>query len=174
MSGVTKYALPKKFRVLDGTFHEKDLSIRAGLSLKDAIIGSGAMPAESTGLKGRKMVVTVEPIQTKDSYKAYKDYIAAGGSKQDTYRAYNWLVEVNGKGRSLDMAEVAALDKNYFLSAVFSYDYSKGRKNISNLRGGRMSAGAAEALKLLHKALHGGPLKEQVGEAAIQMAAQKK
>lgn len=169
---VHKYNVPKKFRVLDGTFHEKDLEIRAGLSLKDAIIGSGAMPAESAGLKGRKLVVTIEPKQTRESYQAYKDYVAGGGPKKDTWRAFIWTVEVNGKGRTLDEEEVQKLANSHFLFAV--YDDYTGRKTLTNLRGGLLKLDAATALKLLYEALHGGPLKEQVGQAAEQMAAAKK
>lgn len=173
-SKLRAHTIPKKFRVLDGTFGKNDLKPRATLSLKDAIIGSGAMPAEATGLKGRKLVVIVEPKQTKESYQAYKDYVAKGGNKGATHRAYIWTVEVNGRGRTLSEEEVDNLVDNHFMIAVFSYDYSKGRKNLSALRGGMLSAGAADALKLLYDALHGGPLKEQVGQAAEQAAAAKK
>jgi hypothetical protein len=171
---VHKYNIPKKFKVLNGAFDEKDLAVGAGLSLKDAIIGSGAMPADASGLKGRKLVVTVEPKQTKESYQAYKDHVAKSGRQQDTHKAYVWTVEVNGRGRTLSEEEVDKLVKNLFMIAVFSYDYSKGKKNLANLRGGPFKADAAMALERLHDALQGGPLKEQVGQAAEQAVATKK
>jgi hypothetical protein len=168
--GADKYSMPKKFMVLDGTFKQSDLKARGSLSLKDAIIGSGAMSGEETGLKGRKLVVTIEPKPNIDMYKAW---VAQGKPVKKSYLAYLWIVEVNGKGRSLGDDELDKLQESYFFGGVFSYDY-KGKKTLSQLRGGGMSFGAADALRILHEALHGGPLKEQVGKAAEQAAQAKK
>lgn len=165
---------PKKYQVLSGSFTPAVLQNQAGLTLKDAIIGSGSMPAGAAGLKGRKKVVTVEPVYDRDKFKALKEELGRVMGT-DYHRAFNWKVEVNGKGRTLDGDELERLNKNGFLWGVFKYDYDKGKKNISRLRGGKWSgAGAATALNLLYEALHGGPLKEEVKQAAEQVAATKK
>lgn len=167
-----KYMVPKRYKVLSGTLAESDLvaGSRAGLSLKDAIIGSGAMPAGSAGLKGRKAVVTIEPEFNQAKYRAYKET----GVRGENHRAYVWTVEVNGRGRVLKDNEVERLTKNLFMIGVFSYDYTKGKKNLTRLRGGRMGFPAAEALQRLADALNPGGLKDQVAAAAEQMAPARK
>lgn len=166
--------VPKKFQVLSGPPTISDLKKRGNLSLKDAIIGSGAMPASSSGLKGRKKVVTIDPVFNRDKFKALKEELGGRVMGDEFHRAFNWTVEVNGRGRTLDDKEVENLSKNNFLFAVFQYDYEKGKKNLSRLRGGKwFGAGADRALRLLYEALHGGPLKDEVGQAADQVAATK-
>jgi hypothetical protein len=163
------YRLPKKFMVLDGTLTLADLKKRADLSLKDAILGSGAMTAtEDKGLKGRKKMVTIEPIFDKDKWKKLKEQYGKvmGGVAA---HAYNWVVEVNGKGRTLGEDEIDKLMKNHFMIAVYSYDYDKGKVNLTRLRGGMMSAGAVDAIRLLFEALHPGPLKNEVEEVLEQL-----
>lgn len=160
-----KYMVPKKYKVLDGTLSESILKAGgAGLRLKDAIIGSGSMPAGSAGLKGRKAQITIEPVWNQGKY---KDWKAENGRMMggDAHNAYDWFVEVNGKGRQLKDEEVERLAKSHFLAGVFSYEY-KRKKNITRMRGGRMSAGAAEATQLLGESLNTGGLKDQVMEAA--------
>jgi hypothetical protein len=165
---------PKKYQVLTGPVTRSTLKNRAGLTLKDAIIGSGSMPASSSGLKGRKKVVTIDPVYDRAKFKALKEEL--GRVMGDEYhRAFNWNVEVNGRGRTLDDKEVEALNKSGFLWSVYKFDYEKGKKNLSRLRGGKwLGADAGTALKLLYDALHGGPLKTEIGEAAEQMASTKK
>ena len=165
---------PKKFQVLNGPPTMGTFKQRGGLSLKDAIIGSGAMPQGASGLKGRKKVVTVEPVYSRAKFQALKEELGRV-TGTDYHRAFIWNVEVNGKGRSLDDKEVEKLNKSGFLWAVFKYDYDKGKKNLSRLRGGKwLGADAATALKLLYDALHGGHLKTGVGQAMEQMTATKK
>lgn len=163
--------LPKKFSVLSGgTVTMADLMKRADLSLKDAILGSGAMAAgESKGLQGRKKMVTIEPIFDREKWKKMK----AENNREAAY-AYNWVVEVNGKGRSLGDDEIDKLLKNHFMIAVYSYDYDKGKKNLTRLKGGMMSAGSTDAIRLLFEALHPGPLKTEVGEVLEQLQGVKK
>lgn len=172
LENASKYAMPKKYKVLDGNITIKDLMSRADLSLKDAIIGSGALPAGSPGLKGRKKMVTVEPIFNREVWKKIKT--EEGRVLGGDYRAFTWVVEVNGKGRTLEEDELERLKKNYFLFSIYGYDFTKGKKNLSRLRGRMFGAGAAKALTLLHEALNNGALKQEVGEAAEQMAASKK
>jgi hypothetical protein len=166
--------MPKKFLVLDGTVTLADLKKRADLSLKDAILGSGAMAAgESKGLQGRKKMVTIEPIFDREKWKKLKE--EQGRVMGDVAaHAYNWIVEVNGKGRSLGDDEIEALIKNRFMSYVYSYDYDKGKKNLTRLRGGMMSAGSTDSIRLLFEALHPGPLKTEVGEVLEQLTGVKK
>lgn len=163
-----KYMVPKKYKVLNGTLTEADvLGGGHSLRLKDAIIGSGAMPEGSAGLKGRKAQIMVDPQFNREKFKAMK----ASGVRGENHLAYDWKVTVNGKGRILEDDEVDRLKKNYFLSGVFSYDYDK-KKNLTRLRGGRMSFGAADAIRLLGEALNPGGLKSQI-EAAAEMMTKK-
>jgi len=164
--------LPKKYKVMNGPLTVNILTQgSAGLSLKDAIIGSGAMPAGSAGLKGRKAVITIDPVFDRVKYKKLRDEGARG---TEYHQAYNWVVEVNGRGRELKDDEVERLSKNNFLSGVYSYDYEKGKKNLTRLRGGFLSFGAADAIRLLAEALNSGSLKAQITAAAEQMTAAKK
>lgn len=158
-----------KFMVIDGTLTEEKLSrFRGNLSLPDAIAGSGILAegANTSTLKGRKVQIEVEPILNRakrDAWKASPDY---NETRADLHLAYDWFVYVNGKKHQLSDAELARLKKNYFLFALYSYDY-EGKKNLTRLRGSRLfKMSAKEALQKLAEALDPGPVRAAAEEAA--------
>lgn len=161
-----------KFMVLEDQLTENKLEhFRGTLSLPDAIAGSGILPesADATGVEGRKVQIEVEPVLNQEKYKAWK---ADPTKRQFNHMAYDWYVYVNGRKTELSADEVMKLQKNHFLMAIFSYDYTKGKKNITRLKGGgrnSLKPAAKESLGMLAQGLDAGPLRtivEQAAEAA--------
>jgi hypothetical protein len=158
-----------KFSVLDGTLTEDKLEhIRGTLSLPDAIIGSGILADDAPGvggLKGRKVQIELEPVYSRDKHKVLKDNKA-----REWHLGYDWYLYINGKKSELNEREIEGLKKNHILSAVFSYDYGNGKKNLTRLRGGTMKFSPKEALEQLIKALDPGPARDAVAKAAEAFA----
>ncbi len=158
-----------KFMVLEDKPTEERLEkFRGTLSLADAIAGSGILPegADTSGVDGRKAQVEVEPVLNREKFKAWK---ADPTKRQFEHMGYDWYIYVNGRKTELSADEVMKLQKNHFLMAVFSYDYSKGKKNITRLKGGgrrSLKPGAKESLGMLADGLDSGPLRTTVEQAA--------
>jgi hypothetical protein len=160
-----------KFSVIEGTLTEDRMNnFRGTLSLPDAVAGSGILAdgANDSSLKGRKVQVELEPVHNKEKHKALRD----SGSRE-WHHGYDWFVYVNGKKYELDEREVEGLQKTYILISVFSYDYDKGKKNLTRLRGTRMKMGPRAALEALAKALKSGPLKDKIQQVADSFPAEK-
>jgi hypothetical protein len=158
-----------KFMVLEDKPTEDKLEkFRGTLSLADAIAGSGILPegADASGVEGRKAQIEVEPVPNREKYRTWKD---DPSKRQFNHMAYDWYVYVNGRKTELSADEVMKLQKNLFLMAVFSYDYSKGKKNITRLKGGgrrSLKPGAKWSLTMLAEALDSGPLRTTIEQAA--------
>ncbi len=158
-----------KFMVLEDKPTEERLEkFRGTLSLADAIAGSGILPegADTSGVDGRKAQIEVEPVLNREKFKAWK---ADPTKRQFEHMGYDWYIYVNGRKTELSADEVMKLQKNHFLMAVFSYDYSKGKKNITRLKGGgrrSLKPGAKESLGMLADGLDSGPLRTTVEQAA--------
>lgn len=158
-----------KFKVIEGTLTENDFKhFRGTLSLPDAISGSGILAegADTSALQGRKTQVEIEPILNKEKWKAWK---ANPALRADEHLAYDWVVYINGKKHALSENEVVRLKKNYFLFALYSYDY-QGKKNLTRLKGGGFKMPAKEALEKLAEGLDSGPVKSTVESAAARAA----
>lgn len=157
-----------KFSVLEGTLTETMLDYsRKTLSLADAIIGSGILGDDSPvgGIKGRKVQIELEPIYNRDKHKVLKD-----NKSREWHLGYDWYLYINGKKSELNEREVEGLEKHYILSAVFSYNYENGKKNLTRLRGGTMKFSPKDALEQLVKALDPGPSRDAVAKAAEAFA----
>ena len=171
MLGKAAFRRPK-FKVLSGTLASSDMT-GFTLSLKDAVLGSELVDAsQDSSLKNRKIQVEIEPILDKARLKAWR---ASGAMKnQKLYTVYDWILYINGKKSQLTPQEVEGIHNNSFIFVVYGYDYTKGRKNITKMRGGRMKASAAEGLKYLADGLKSGPAKQAVLLAAEQQTKVKK
>lgn len=154
-----------KFSLLEGAPSEKELEKRETLSLKDALLGAELVSADVKGMKGRKIQIELEPVFNRERYKANPNLYRGANH----FLAYDWFLYVNGKKTLLDESEVKALDKSMIFAGVWNYDYEKGKKNLTRLRGGRLKFKAKDALEIVAKCLRPGAAKDAVQAAAEQV-----
>lgn len=153
-----------RYAVIEGTLTEDNIAKKvrqSRLLFPDAVLGSGILGEGAPEPAGRKVQVELEPVLNREKYKA----VQAAGTR-DWHLAYDWFVHLNGKKSQLNDGEVDALSKTHLFIGVFGYDYSKGKKNLTKLRGSRFKMGPSFALRELARALDPGPTKDAVQRAA--------
>lgn len=158
-----------RFYVIDGALTEENLIKRRGsLSLRDAILGSGLVDAsEDKSLKGRKIQVEIEAFRNEDKLRAMRKEKAR---RNDWYLGYDWFLYLNGKKYELSASEVVNLGKSYLLMVLYKDgDYSKGKRNITRMRGGSFGLGAKDTLtQLAEKVIQSAAVKDVLLKAADQ------
>lgn len=137
------------------------------LSLKDALLGSGLVTqSEDKELDNRKIQVELEPVLNQERYRSTPKEERRG----KMHFFYDWHLYFNGrKVKTLDRDEVDRLEKKHVLSSVYSYDYEKGKVNLTRLRGGRLKYDAKDAIKYVAEALDAGPEKETLEKLSESM-----
>lgn len=137
------------------------------LTLKDALLGSGLVSvSEDKALDNRKIQVELEPVFSDERYKNR----TPDQRPVKTEFQYDWHLYFNGrKVKTLDQGEVERLSKKHVLLSLYDYDYDRGKKNLTRLKGGRFKYDAKTALKLLAEALNPGPEKETLEKLSESM-----
>lgn len=137
------------------------------LSLKDALLGSGLVSVdEDKELDNRKIQVEIEPVFNDERY---RNRTPEQRPEKAEFK-YDWHIYFNGRMvKTLDRDEVERLIKKHVLASIYDYDYNKGKKNLTRLKGGRLKYDAKTAIMLLAEALNPGPEKETLEKLAESM-----
>lgn len=119
------------------------------LALKDAVLGSGLVEATSTSMRGRIPQIELIPVRNIEKARSIPRTERGPGGAY----AYDWYLSINGNKHELSREDVESLGRHHILMSIFNYDFTKGGRNISRLRGGFMKLDSVSALQQMAKAL---------------------
>jgi len=135
--------------ILDKLLH------RGGVPLKDILVGTGVVKDTDSGVSGRKTQVEIVTLFNDEKSKAARAALRAGQIKNmSMIDQYDFILRVNGKEASLDQATVRKI-----VPWAVAWDKIDDKRviNLSKLRGGTFSGGAAYVIRKLADSLHTEP-----------------